>query len=72
MGVFFRLSRAANSIVGGPISAKFELLLGIMYFLNTYKFKMDRMNSNREKVATSIILRSRAAYSVFGQIWPDF
>ena len=48
MGVFFRCSRADNTVVGGPIWPKFELVL------ITYKFKMDRINSNREKEVTSI------------------
>ena len=44
-----------------------------MYFLDTYKFEMDQINSNREKVATSILRRSRAANSVVrGQIWQNF
>ena len=55
-------------MVDGPIWPKFELFLDIMYVLDTYKFKMDRIISNREKVATSIFLRSRAAV----QIWPNF
>ena len=54
MGVFFRLLGAVNSIVGGPIWPKFKLLQDIMDVLVTYKFKMDLINSNREKVATSI------------------
>ena len=61
-GVFFRRSRADNSILCGPIRSKFEL--DIMHVLNTYKFIMDQINSNREKVATSIFRRSRAANSV--------
>ena len=44
-----------------------------MHVLETYKFKMDQINSNREKVETSIFLRSRVANSVVpGQIWPNF
>ena len=54
MGVFFRRSRADNSVVGGPIWPKFELFWDIMDVLVTYKFKMDLINSDREKVATSI------------------
>ena len=54
MGVFFRRSRADNSVVGGPIWPKFELIRDIMHVLFTYKFKMDLINSDREKVATSI------------------
>ena len=54
MGVFFRRSRADNSVVEGPIWPKFELVRDIMRALVTYKFKMDLINSDREKVATSI------------------
>ena len=73
MGVFFRRSRADNSVVGGPIWPKFELVRDIMHILITYKFKMDLINSDREKVATSIFRRSRAANSaVSSGIWPKF
>ena len=54
VGVFFRRSGAVNSVVGGPIWPKFKLVRDIMDVLVTYKFKMDLVNSNREKVATSI------------------
>ena len=53
MGVFFRCSRADNSVLGGPIWPKFELVQDNMHVLVTYKFKMDRINSNREKGVTS-------------------
>ena len=53
-GVFFRCSRADNSVVGGPIWPKFELVQDNMHVLVTYKSKMDRINSNREKGVTSI------------------
>ena len=44
-----------------------------MHVHNAYKFKMDRINNNREKVAASIFRRSRAAYSsVCGVIWSNF
>ena len=44
-----------------------------MHVLGTYKFKMDHIISNREKVATSIFLRSMAPNSVvLRQIWPNF
>ena len=71
MGVFFRRSGAVNSVVGGPIWPKFKLVRDIIDVLVTYKFKMDLINSNREKVATSIFRRSRAANSqVSSGIWP--
>ena len=54
IGVFFRRSRAANSIVGGPIWPKFELIHNIMHVLVTSKFENDRININRDYVMTSI------------------
>ena len=54
MAFFFRCSRADNSIVGGPFWPKFELVQDNMHVLVTYKFKMDRINSNREKGVTLI------------------
>ena len=53
MVVFLRRSREDNFIVHGPIWPKFELLLDIMHVLHTDKSKMDQINSNQEKVATS-------------------
>ena len=54
MGVCFTRSGADNSVVGSPIWPKFELVRDIMHVLVTYKFKMVLINSDREKVATSI------------------
>ena len=51
---FFRCSRAANSVIGSLIWPKFELIQDIMQFLITCKFEKDRINSNGEKVVTSI------------------
>ena len=48
----FRRSRAANSVVSGPIWSKFELLRDFMHVLVTCKDKKDRIGSNREKVET--------------------
>ena len=50
--IFFRRSRAANSIVSSPIWLKFELIRDFMHFLITCKYKKDRIKSNREKVET--------------------
>ena len=54
IGVFLRRSRAANSVVGGPIWPKFELIHNIMHVLVTSKFEKDRININRDYVMTSI------------------
>ena len=73
MGVFFRRSRADNSVVDGPIWPKFELVRDIMDVLVTYKFKMDLINSDREKWRHRFFRRSRAANSVVSSgIWPKF
>ena len=54
MGVFLRRSRAANSVVGGPIWPKFELIHNIMHVLVTSKFEKDQININGDYVMTSI------------------
>ena len=73
MRVFFGRSRAANSVVGGPIWAKFELIHNIMHVLVISKFEKDRINVNGEYMMTSIFRRSRAANSVVsGGICPKF
>ena len=46
-------SRAANSVVSGPIWLKFELDRDFMHVLVTCKYEKDRIKSNREKVETS-------------------
>ena len=48
----FRRSRAANSVVSGPIWPKFELVRDFMHVLVTCKYKKDRIKSNQEKVET--------------------
>ena len=63
MGGIFRLSRADNSIVVGPIWPKFKLL-DIIHVLDIYKIRIDRIKSNLEKLATSIFRRSGAGNSV--------
>ena len=54
IGLFLRRSRAANSVVGGPIWPKFELIHNIMHVLVTSKFEKDLININRDYVMTSI------------------
>ena len=51
-GKFFRHSRAANSIVSGPIWPKFELVRDFMHVLVTCKYKKDWIKNNREKVTS--------------------
>ena len=50
----FRRSRAANSIVSGPIWPKVKLLRDFMHVLVTCKYKKESdKKNNREKVETS-------------------
>ena len=51
-GDFFRLSRAANSAVGGPIKLKFELVRALMHVIIACKYEKDQMKNSREKVET--------------------
>ena len=53
MGVFLRRSRAANSVVGGPIWPKFELIHNIMHVLVTSKFK-KRSNQYQRRLRDDI------------------
>ena len=48
-GIFFRRSRAANSIVSGPIWPKFELVRDFMLVLVTCKCKKDRIKKQPRK-----------------------
>ena len=51
-GDFSRCSRAANSVVGGPIRPKFELVQALMHVIVTCKYENERMKNSREKVET--------------------
>ena len=51
-GIFFRRSRAANSLVHGRISPNFELIQALMYIIITCKYEMNPIKSVREKVMT--------------------
>ena len=64
----FRRSRAANSIVSGPIWPKFELVWEFMHVLVTCKYKKDRIKNNREKVETSFFFhyKSMGAFCCHG------
>ena len=59
-------------VVCGPIWSKFENLVDVMHVLNTFKFKIDQINSNREKVATSFLDALGQRIVVRGWIWPNF
>ena len=63
---FFRRSRAANSIVSGPIWPKFELVRDLMHVLVTCKYKTDRIKNNREKVDHFPHYKSTRAFCCHG------
>ena len=50
--IFFRHSRAANSIVYGQISPNFELIQALMYIIVTCKYEMNLIKNVRENVMT--------------------
>ena len=52
MGIFFRLSRAANSAVGGPIKPQFEIVRALMHVIIACKYEKDQMKNSQEKVET--------------------
>ena len=72
MGVFLRLSISDNSLVGGPVWLKFELLLDSMHVLYTYKFKIDQINSDREKWQHRFLDAQGQLTVVRDRIWPNF
>ena len=49
---FFRRSRAANSVVHGPISPNFELIQAFMYIIVTCKYEMNPIKNAPENVMT--------------------
>ena len=54
MGVFLRRSRAANSVVGGLIWPKFELIHNIMHVLVTSKFEKERSDQYQRRLRDDI------------------
>ena len=55
MGVFLYIQLQITPYYVVLIWSKFELLLDIMHVLDTYKFKIDWINTKREKMETSIL-----------------
>ena len=51
-GIFFRRSRAANSVVHGRISPNFELIQALMYIIVTCKYEMNPIKNVQENVMT--------------------
>ena len=52
--IFFRRSRATNSVVRGRISPNFELNQALMYVVITCKYEMNPIKQVRENVMTPI------------------
>ena len=63
-GNFFRRSRAANSVVSGPIWPKCKLVRDFMHVLVTCKYKKDRIKSSREQVEICFPIISQWGLSV--------
>ena len=70
---FFRLLRAANSVVHGQIWPNFKLIQAIMYVIFTCKYEKDPIKNNREKVAKLFFkLTLSVAMETSGWTWPNF
>ena len=68
-GIFFRHSRAANSVVHGRISPTFELIQALMYIIITYKYEMNPRKCD-DTVFPTVTLS--VAMETSGRIWPNF
>ena len=55
MGIFFRLSRALSSAVGGPIKPKLELVRALMHVIIACKYEKGQLKNSREKVETLFV-----------------
>ena len=66
---FFRLSRAANSAVGGSIKAKFELVRALIHVIIACKYKKELMKNSRENVETPFFHHNPICYH--GNQWLD-
>ena len=75
MGFFFRRSRAANSVVHGPILPNFELIQALMYVIVTCKYEMNpitikNVRENYDAIFATLTLS--VAMETSGRIWPNF
>ena len=71
--LFFRLLRAANSVVHGRIWPNFNLIQAIMYVIITCKYEKDPIKNNREKVAKLFFkLTLSVAMETGGWTWSNF
>ena len=73
-GIFFRRSRAADSVVHGRISRNFEIIQALIYVIVTCKYEINPIKTVRENVMTpispTVILSVTMATS--GRIWLNF
>ena len=52
--IFFRCSRAANSVVSDVIGLKLKLIHAVMYALVTYKNDENQMKNEGDRVVTTL------------------
>ena len=72
-GIFFRRSRAANSVVHGRISPNLELIQALMYIIITCKYEMNPIKNVRKCDDTVFpIVTLSVAVETNGRIWPIF
>ena len=73
-GIFFRRSRAANSVVHGRISPNFELIQALMYIIVTCKYEKDPIKNVSENVMTPFFptVTLSVAMGTSSRIWPNF
>ena len=74
MGIFFRRSMAAISVVGGPIMPIFELVPALMHAIITCKYEKNQMKNSREKWRHRFfpVITLSVTMETGGWIWPNF
>ena len=72
--IFFRCSRAANSVVQGRISSNFEHIQALMYIIITWKYEMNQIKNVQENMMTTFFPTVTLSVSMetSGRIWPNF
>ena len=74
MGIFFRLSRAAYSLVGGPIKTKFELVRALIHVIIACKYEKDQTKKQPRKSGDTVfsIITLSVTMETSGWVWPNF
>ena len=74
MGFFFRSSRAANSVVHGPISPNFELIQALMYIIVTCKYEMNPIKNVPRKRDGAVFPTVTLSFAMetSGRIWLNY